>query len=122
VFFGMALLKLLIALALAHATAAAAAPAASGRGSKPHILMVVVDGARACPPLASWAAPAARRVVSGGRQASSAGLLRLCSHGVCADLGWHNVGWHNPDMLTPNSDKLVAEGVELDRHYVYMCE
>ena len=39
-FFAMALLKLL--LALAHANAAAAA---SGRGSKPHILMVVVDGA-----------------------------------------------------------------------------
>ena len=38
------------------------------------------------------------------------------------DLGWHNVGWHNPEMLTPNSDQLVAEGVELDRHYVYMCE
>jgi arylsulfatase B len=35
-------------------------------------------------------------------------------------VGWHNVGWHNPDMITPNSDALVAEGVELDRHYVYM--
>ena len=27
------------------------------------------------------------------------------------DLGWHNVGWHNPDMITPNADQLVAEGM-----------
>lgn len=34
------------------------------------------------------------------------------------DTGWNNVGWHNPQMHTPNANKLVAEGLTLDRHYV----
>ena len=39
-----------------------------------------------------------------------------------ADLGWNNVGWHNKEMLTPVADQLVADGIELDRHYVfYFC-
>ena len=38
---------------------------------------------------------------------------------VVDDLGWHNVGWHNSDIITPNADKLLKEGVELDRSYVY---
>eukprot|EP01045_Picozoa_sp_COSAG04_P017199 COSAG04_NODE_1503_length_6511_cov_1.877573_9_plen_221_part_00 len=77
VFFGMAILKLL--LALAHATAAAAA-VASGRGSKPHILMVVVDGAA---PLAALLRPprggrleAARRVVSSVERSLLTGLAQ----------------------------------------------
>ena len=36
------------------------------------------------------------------------------------DTGWNNVGWHNPDVLTPHADALVAEGVELDRHYAFV--
>ena len=36
------------------------------------------------------------------------------------DTGWNNVGWHNADMLTPHADALVAEGVELDRHYAFV--
>jgi len=40
------------------------------------------------------------------------------------DFGWANVGYHrNPptnDVQTPNIDELVKEGIELDRHYVYM--
>eukprot|EP00041_Stephanoeca_diplocostata_P015984 m.310808 g.310808 ORF g.310808 m.310808 type:complete len:248 (-) comp20215_c0_seq2:1683-2426(-) len=36
------------------------------------------------------------------------------------DLGWHNVQWHNTDMKTPNAAKLVAQGIELDRHYAYV--
>jgi len=36
------------------------------------------------------------------------------------DTGWYNVGWHNPDMLTPNADQLVKEGIELDRHYAFV--
>jgi len=32
------------------------------------------------------------------------------------DTGWYNVGWHNKDMLTPNSDQLIKDGIELDRH------
>lgn len=39
------------------------------------------------------------------------------------DLGWADVGFHqaqpNPEVQTPNMDALVAEGVELTRHYVY---
>lgn len=35
------------------------------------------------------------------------------------DLGYANVGWHNADIQTPSLDALVAEGVRLERHYVY---
>ena len=35
------------------------------------------------------------------------------------DLGWHNVGWHNAEMKTPHADALVAEGLELERHYAF---
>ena len=34
------------------------------------------------------------------------------------DLGWSDVGWHNGFAKTPNLDRLVKEGVELDQHYV----
>ena len=37
------------------------------------------------------------------------------------DMGWANAGWHNNRTLTPNMDALVADGVELDRHYVFFC-
>ncbi len=37
---------------------------------------------------------------------------------VADDLGWADVGWHGGFGKTPNMDKLVREGVELDRHYV----
>ena len=35
------------------------------------------------------------------------------------DMGWANAGWHNNRTLTPKMDALVADGVELDRHYVF---
>ena len=39
------------------------------------------------------------------------------------DLGWGNVGWHHSEPFaaaeTPVMDRLVREGVELDRHYAY---
>ena len=35
------------------------------------------------------------------------------------DLGWANVGWHNKDVLTPRSEALIAEGIQLDRNYTY---
>ncbi|XP_019856107.1 PREDICTED: arylsulfatase B-like isoform X2 [Amphimedon queenslandica] len=39
------------------------------------------------------------------------------------DWGWANVGYHrNPptcEVVTPNIDKLVKEGLELNQHYVY---
>ena len=38
------------------------------------------------------------------------------------DLGWANVGYHRPagfkETATPRIDELVAEGLELTRHYV----
>lgn len=37
---------------------------------------------------------------------------------VADDLGWADVGWHGGKFKTPHLDKLVREGVELDRHYV----
>jgi arylsulfatase A-like enzyme len=37
---------------------------------------------------------------------------------VADDLGWSDVGWHGGFGLTPNMDRLVREGRELDRHYV----
>ena len=33
--------------------------------------------------------------------------------------GGANAGWHNNRTLTPKMDALVADGVELDRHYVF---
>ena len=39
------------------------------------------------------------------------------------DWGWGNVGYHrnesDKEVVTPNSDALVKEGLELDQHYVY---
>ena len=37
---------------------------------------------------------------------------------VADDLGWSDVGWHGGFGKTPHLDRLVREGVELDRHYV----
>jgi len=34
------------------------------------------------------------------------------------DLGWNDVGYHGSPIRTPNIDRLVATGVELDYHYV----
>ncbi len=37
---------------------------------------------------------------------------------VADDLGWRDVGWHDGPFQTPHLDRLVKEGIELDRHYV----
>ncbi|MFM9965771.1 MAG: arylsulfatase B [Planctomycetaceae bacterium] len=37
---------------------------------------------------------------------------------VADDLGWRDVGWHGGSFQTPVMDRLVRDGVELDRHYV----
>jgi arylsulfatase A-like enzyme len=37
---------------------------------------------------------------------------------VADDLGWGDVGYHASEMRTPNLDRLVREGVELDQFYV----
>ncbi len=41
---------------------------------------------------------------------------------VADDLGWGDVGWHGSHIKTPDLDRLVHAGVELDQHYVSpMC-
>lgn len=37
---------------------------------------------------------------------------------VADDLGWSDVGWHGGFGKTPNMDRLVRTGLELDQHYV----
>lgn len=34
------------------------------------------------------------------------------------DQGWNDIGYHNPEIKTPTLDRLAAEGVRLDCHYV----
>ena len=34
------------------------------------------------------------------------------------DLGWNDVSYHGSEINTPNIDKLISSGVELDRFYV----
>ncbi|HBC88377.1 MAG TPA: hypothetical protein DCZ94_15620 [Lentisphaeria bacterium] len=34
------------------------------------------------------------------------------------DLGWGDVGYHGSYISTPNIDRMVRQGLELDRHYV----
>lgn len=38
---------------------------------------------------------------------------------VADDTGWADVGYHNPGIRTPNIDRLVQHGVELNRFYVW---
>lgn len=35
------------------------------------------------------------------------------------DLGWNDIGFHDARVMTPTLDQLAAEGVMLERHYVY---
>lgn len=35
------------------------------------------------------------------------------------DQGWNDIGYHHSKIQTPNLDRLAAEGVRLDQHYVY---
>jgi|EP01049_Picozoa_sp_SAG25_P013428 arylsulfatase B len=48
------------------------------------------------------------------------GGLRADDYGW-ADAGWHRIDDHDPsnDVMTPNMNTLVKEGIEMDRQYVY---
>ena len=35
------------------------------------------------------------------------------------DFGWNNIGWRNKEIRSPHLDKLAADGIKLDRHYVF---
>ena len=35
------------------------------------------------------------------------------------DMGWNDIGYHGSEVRTPHLDRLAAEGVRLDQHYVY---
>ena len=52
--------------------------------------------------------------VAGDAAAAKPNILLV----VADDLGWADVGWHGSRNKTPVMDRLVADGVELDRHYV----
>jgi len=38
---------------------------------------------------------------------------------IADDLGWADVGYHDSEIQTPGIDRLVREGLELDRFYAY---
>ena len=38
---------------------------------------------------------------------------------MCDDLGWNDIGFHDPRVLSPTLDRLAAEGVVLEQHYVF---
>ena len=37
---------------------------------------------------------------------------------VADDVGWADMGYHGSEIRTPNIDKLAAEGIKLEHHYV----
>ena len=38
---------------------------------------------------------------------------------MCDDLGFNDIGFHDPRVLSPTLDRLAAEGVVLEQHYVF---
>ena len=93
---------------LAASLSSAAAAKIPDFASKPHIVMVReprAAGLRSCLRFTARARPAARPALL------TLGALVDPAQVVVDDLGWHNVGWHNPDMITPNADELVADGM-----------
>jgi len=55
--------------------------------------------------------------VTEGRNATSAPKHVILM--VLDDIGWADVGYHGSDFLTPNIDKMVNDGVKLERMYTY---
>ncbi|MFQ5930368.1 MAG: sulfatase, partial [Acidobacteriota bacterium] len=38
---------------------------------------------------------------------------------ISDDQGWADIGYYGCDVLTPNLDRLAADGIRLEQHYVY---
>ena len=38
---------------------------------------------------------------------------------LCDDLGFNDIGFHDPRVLSPTLDRLAADGVVLEQHYVF---
>eukprot|EP01065_Artemidia_motanka_P026718 TRINITY_DN31978_c0_g1_i1.p1 TRINITY_DN31978_c0_g1~~TRINITY_DN31978_c0_g1_i1.p1 ORF type:complete len:539 (+),score=164.55 TRINITY_DN31978_c0_g1_i1:89-1705(+) len=66
---------------------------------------------------------AAAIVAAAGAAAAATAPKPNIMYVLVDDYGWADAGWHRPqnytDVQTPNFKSLVAEGVELDRHYVF---
>jgi arylsulfatase A-like enzyme len=52
-----------------------------------------------------------------GRGSSAAAKPNIVAI-VADDLGWGHIGWQNPVVRTPHLDRLAAEGIRLNQHYV----
>ena len=61
-----------------------------------------------------------QQLVSTKQQASKPHIMFL----LVDDWGWADVGYHrnssSEEIVTPNIDNLVKEGLELDQHYSYI--
>jgi hypothetical protein len=118
-----------VALLAAAAAAPAFAAAAAAPPLKPHIFFLLVDVSlvlhlplprthvSTLPPRYLQCRPLSRRLPS---------CLVVCAHAGLQDLGHADVGFTegppSVEIVTPTLDRLVSEGVRLDRHYVhYVC-
>eukprot|EP01047_Picozoa_sp_COSAG01_P003862 COSAG01_NODE_120_length_25409_cov_20.648572_10_plen_133_part_00 len=48
-------------------------------------------------------------------------LCACCRLLMLADAWGAARRWHKADVLTPRSNALIKEGIQLDRHYTYVC-
>ncbi|EGD79285.1 hypothetical protein PTSG_12912 [Salpingoeca rosetta] len=90
-------------------------------------LVVGVMAVAALPaPAAATAAAAAVRTIGGDDDAAAPPsnqpphiLMVLVDDLGWADVGYHRSGPHKSDIQTPTIDKLVSQGIALERHYVH---
>ena len=76
--------------------------------------------------LTAASAAAASSAAASGAAASSTAPKPHVVFLLVDDYGWANAGWHNDvessgqrEVQTPNMDRLVAEGIELNQHYTF---
>ncbi len=67
--------------------------------------------------MSAGAAAASASRMSSSAQEAPEGLPNILIL-VADDVGWADVGYHGSEIPTPNIDKLAAEGVKLEHHYV----